>query len=270
MADDKKLAVAFAGPGDSSDANTSKLLNDALPEELENIYLPDRIVRAQKGLKSVVRWLEEEIGPEGKGYTTISKSAMVQNLVKDAVDTEVDTWLIYLPPDGDLTSEDEELITEALENGVVVKNLSEGLDDILLEEPEPVAEEHTPRTRGKSRGTARSVPEDDPELALGKDQDEAEATEEVARAITIGDPSPLYTAMTTLYEAFRDQLVREGYVTAPKPEIYPAWCDEDGNYRPRAGRGRGRKGEKMVDLTIEEVRKIEGLEEAFRDVREEA
>lgn len=39
----------------------------------------------------------------------------------------------------------------------------------------------------------------------------------------------------------------------PKEVTYPVYVSEDGRYRPRAGRGRPRKGETLADLTDAEL-----------------
>jgi len=39
--------------------------------------------------------------------------------------------------------------------------------------------------------------------------------------------------------------------------------DDDGNYRPRLGKGRGKKGEKTADLSEEDMLSIDGLSELF-------
>jgi len=105
--------VAFAGSGDSSPENTAKLLADRLPEELAVVYVPDRILRAQKGLKNVVTWLEKEYGEEGSGYETAPKTDLVNRLL-DAAEKHSDPILVFLPGDP-LDAADEKLILAAQE-----------------------------------------------------------------------------------------------------------------------------------------------------------
>jgi hypothetical protein len=247
---DPTIAIAFFGPGDSAPSNTEKLLDDFLntfpPETDFQFYLPDKILRAQKGLKGVAAWLEDQFGEEA--YGTVPKADLVKSLTGD------DGFVIYLPAD-ELDSTDEPIIVEAQEESVPVKRLDEGLDTYILAEPEKPADEPAGKKRGRSRGTSRSVADEAP--------DEAQATAEVnvaaqAALRTLVVPSDT-AVLDSLYSYIASRLAADGIVSLPKPTIYPAWCDDDGNYRPRVGRGRGRKGEKPVDLTLAEVEEIPGL-----------
>jgi hypothetical protein len=258
--------IAFAGNGDSSEANTRKLLDD-LPEELADIYVPERILRAQKGLKNVVSWLDEEVGIEG--YKSVPRSEIIDRL-SEAKGAE--PILIFLPADP-LDETDEKMILAAYDEGITVKNLAEGMDDLILDEPrdepepppEEPAEEPEPRRRGKSRGSARSVQEE-------PDEAQAEVATEAASPAYDADRrhetarENLGTMGDVVYDLIVARLVSEGYVRKPrpgKPKLYPCWVDPDGNYRPRLGKGRGRKGEVTADLSEEDMMSIEGLAEDF-------
>lgn len=253
------MVVAFAGGGDSSPENTAKLLDSELPQELENVYVPDRIVRAQKGLKNVVSWLEQEIGDEGTGYLAKPRKELLALLSHSDADQK---WLVYLPPE-ELTQDDEEFIQEAIDLDITVKNLTEGMDDLILTEKTPPAEPEEPadevgqRRRGKSRGTSRS--------AASEEDNEAQGTTETEVKAQYTPASHTDELLDGLYAYFTGRLIADGYLAAPKPVVFPCWCDEDGAYRPRLSRGRGRKGEKPVDLSAADVAAIDGLMEQFEE-----
>jgi hypothetical protein len=246
-------SVAFAGGGDSSEANTKKLLDPWFDDDVENIFLPDRIVRGQNGLKNVVDWVENTFGGDGEGYITAPKKELVNRLITDQ-EAGHNPVLIFLPKD-ELDSVEEGLLTAAQEAGIRILDLTEGLDEIVVKDPEPEPDEKPARGRGKSRGTSRSAAAEEPDEA----QVEAETSAPATGAALIG-------VSLVLYEAIRDQLVADGYLKAAKPRIFAAWCNEDGDYRPVVGKGRGRKGESRVELGEEEVRKIDGLWEQFEEI----
>jgi hypothetical protein len=54
--------VAFDGPGEISEENAAALLDKELPQDMEAIYIPDRISRKQRGLRVVADWLLEVFG----------------------------------------------------------------------------------------------------------------------------------------------------------------------------------------------------------------
>src|ERR1017187_8050110 len=145
--------VAFDGPGEISEENAAALLDKELPQDIEAIYLPERISRKQRGLRVVASWLLEVFGESGVQKTDNILDALSKG------DTPVLVWLR-----GETDSEDDiAVLTAALNEGVHVLDLSQGLDDIDFdpedvsdqpvdppEAPEPVAEAPARKTRATS------------------------------------------------------------------------------------------------------------------------
>ena len=145
--------VAFDGPGEISEENAAALLDKELPQDIEAIYLPERISRKQRGLRVVASWLLEVFGESGVQKTDNILDALSKG------DTPVLVWLR-----GETDSEDDiAVLTAALNEGVHVLDASQGLDDIDFdpedvsdqpvdppEEPEPVAEAPARKTRATS------------------------------------------------------------------------------------------------------------------------
>jgi hypothetical protein len=138
--------VAFDGPGDITEENAAALLDRELPQDIEAIYIPERISRKQRGLRVVSNWLTDIFGESGVQKT----DNILASLSKG--DTPV---LIWLRGEED-TKEDRAALSAALDDDVHVLDLSQGLDDIDFdpedwkETEEPVAEPEQPapaRTR---------------------------------------------------------------------------------------------------------------------------
>jgi hypothetical protein len=140
---------AFDGPGDITEENAAALLDKELPQEMEAIYIPDRISRKQHGLKVVANWLLEVYGASGVQKTDNVLAALSK------AETPVLVWLR-----GETDSdEDQVTLTDAINDGVHVLDASQGFDDIDFDpadakepedppdEPEPVAPARTRATR---------------------------------------------------------------------------------------------------------------------------
>jgi hypothetical protein len=138
--------IAFDGPGDITEENAAALLDKELPNDIEAIYIPSRISRKQHGLRIVADWLTEVFGESG-----VQKTDNALDVLSKA-ETPVLVWLR-----GETDSEEDLVeLTDALQDGVHVLDLSQGMDDINFDpqdakEPEePVAEPEQPapaRTR---------------------------------------------------------------------------------------------------------------------------
>lgn len=269
MPDDKPWSVAFAGSGDTSEDNVKELLDDWLPQSLDHVTVPDRIGRRERGLKNVKAWLDGEIGESEISDAEVGQLCKVLDEHREG---GCEVYLVYIPAaEWDEDAIESKLVLACIENGIPVKDLTAGLDDFVP--PEKPKEEAAPRRRGRARrAAADDAPEDAQETAESAASDDTPAVlgpVDAAVGLTDGtvtvNLSPrTIQALLALVGALSEDIktsVVAGLPDSAKPKVktYPFWVDDDGNYRPRKGRGRPRSGEQPADLTAEEVIKL-GLE----------
>lgn len=282
MADDKPWSVAFAGTGDTSEANVAALLDDWLPEKLEHLTVPSKIGRAHKGLKNVQKWLVSEVGEDvietGEIEDRGDEHAMA-SILKGHNDHGADAYLVFIPAEEwEEDSPEARLVRACIAEQIPVKDLSAGLDDFVPPDPEtgpePAEEQEKPkRTRGKPRNTAPAAPAEPDRsnepvsetltrLGITKPQEPAQSHD--TGGVTVNLSPATIQALLALAGALAQDIkasVVDGLPDSVKPKVklYPFWMDEDGNYRSRSVRGRGKNGETKVDLTAAEVKEL-GLE----------
>lgn len=187
------IALIIAGSGDTSDGEVEDLLNDAYPEDAWDEF--GLVVPIDKDLytdtvKHALKWFNDDenvyaIQTKGaslaRGTAGISENAQQVEKFADAINKEdFKEWdevhvLLALPADQDDPDYDfyAEIADLAIEAGFVVKDLTAGLDDIVVtdpetageEEPEPVKEEpkeEAPKTasrRSRAAPKAESIEE---------------------------------------------------------------------------------------------------------------
>jgi hypothetical protein len=245
---DQPWIVGFAGTGEVTEENASALLDDWLPPEVE-IIVPDKIPRAAKGLRAVVDWAEQE-----KIHVWTVDSRTLVSKIKEAANDGMDPYLVLL---WDESTASEALLDEAISSNVPVKDLTRALDDLLFEdeddesipfEPDPEPEEIVePEVIQAEIAGPADIPatmlepadfSDEPEVNLGA------RLEEVVRAIVVDE-------MRKAPGVYSKTPVKEHKTVG-------ALVNEDGVYRI-ATKGRPKKGETRVELTLEEARDA-GLE----------
>lgn len=140
------LTTAYAGHADITSENAGAILNQFLPEDppagegLGLVFIPERVVRAQKGLKTTIAWLETELGgPE----STIPVPDLIASMLarKEAEGDDLELYLLYDPDNED----DVALVTSAFQAGIPVRDLAGAGDFLVFEEAAAeVPEEETP------------------------------------------------------------------------------------------------------------------------------
>jgi hypothetical protein len=265
---DKPWSVAFAGTGETSEDNVKALLNDWLPEKLEHITVPERIGRSSKGLKRTREWLAEEVGE--KHLSEAPVDGLVDVLLEHRAE-RADVYLVYVPAEEwDEGSDEAKLVRACILADIPVKDLTAGLDD--FEPPEQEAEKPAETPAARRRGTPRSsAPEDGGEAAATAEEAVEAAKETVRNALHgIGIDPPAAPGVTvTLSQATIDALLAafaalagdvkaavQAELPGAKPKTYPFWVNDDGEYRPRVGRGRPKSGEQKADLTVADIDKL--------------
>lgn len=130
------FTTAYAGHGDTDEANIKAVLDNLLPEALGLVYIP-RLPRrspagqaAQPGLRKTVTWLVSEVGEDG----TIPVDDPIEAL-EQRHSTVGDTVVLVMVYDPD-NEADVELAKAAHEKGIRVVDLCQAGDDILFEQPD--------------------------------------------------------------------------------------------------------------------------------------
>lgn len=156
----EEITVLFAGSGPSTDANTKELLDEWLPDDVADVVIEKKIAAGNTSLKGVRKFLAAEFKEDG-----ITQVPDMLSYIK-GLDNQPDEviYLVLLWNDDD---ESRELLEAADSQGIIVKDLTDGLDKIIFEADEPEEEKEPPaRTKRRSR-TAR---------AADKAEEDAEAT----------------------------------------------------------------------------------------------
>jgi hypothetical protein len=291
---DKPWSVAFVGAGESTEENVKHLLDDWMHgnREYNPPVIPNKIPRAQTGLKRVWDWLDTEFGSEN--VDKLDATTIVTGLLGPRDDGKAESFLVYIP-----AGEDDPYlpyVKHALDEGIPVLDLTAGLYPFELAKTEPEADPDpepedekpaprrrrgTPRTPDAGRQSADGDPEGygdpvAPNQALESDppwdtdDETTPAVPEPSRSetsqpatasaggITVNlSQQTLDLLMATFTSLGQDvaAAVAAGLPGAPKPKTYPYWVDEDGNYRKR-GQGRPRKGETEANLTAAEIEEL--------------
>ena len=198
------LTTAYAGHGDTAEANIGAVLDNFLPPKLGMVYVPARVPRIQTGLKKVVTWLETEVGKEGTiPVPDLIEAMLDRNTELTDKGEDPDDLVLVMVYDPEWTNsegvaEDVELAKAAIDAGIRVVDLAKAGDDVLLNdaevtfaeeevpaEPEPAAEEETAPFEGGTPVAAG------PSL---KDQIESARDAGVAAAKAAGQLPPIASA----------------------------------------------------------------------------
>jgi hypothetical protein len=151
---DKPGVWLFAGPGDSTQANTDALLGQFVPQEIDYIVIPEKIARSQKGLMTVWNWLAQEFDE-----SSIDRVPDIGAALREAAAASGATLVLLWGEDGN--QECRDLLALATELSVPVKDLTDGMDDLEFasDEPGPPAPDPEPEVpaRRAGRGTRRSA-----------------------------------------------------------------------------------------------------------------
>src|ERR1700691_1885234 len=130
--------VLFAGPGDAEEAAVAAELDNWLPKEagsIEDLVLPDKINRTQKGLRHVRAWLNKEFSDgDEDGYTTTGD---MLRALEEYSSNDANVFLVLLwGEDGDPDS--WALLEKATALGIPCRSLSTdgGLDDLVIQADE--------------------------------------------------------------------------------------------------------------------------------------
>lgn len=280
------IALIIAGSGETSESEVADLLNDAYPEDAWDEF--GLIVPIDKDLytgtvKNALKWFNDDenvyaVQTKGataaRGTSKYSEGAQEVKKFADALNKDdFKEWdevhvLLALPadeedPDYDFYAEIADL---ALDAGFVVKDLTAGLDDIVVtdpevaeEEPEPEPEKEEPKEeapKGRAR-RSRAAPKAE---SAEEVQDAVAAPEEPAAVETDHLLADRVEALENQVDALRDLLngiagvigtlgdrLAEASISANKavdtPTEKPA--EDEG---PKRGRGRPR-----TDFDIRQV-----------------
>jgi hypothetical protein len=231
------LTVGFAGAGDASEEMVRAELNDWLPDQVSQVIVPAEIPRrGHKGLRAAVTWLTTEFGAAG-----VTEADDVVAALKNAGDPV----LVLLWGDGG-DAATREVLETAASAGIPCKDLTAGMDDLILGTDTTPPPAERPRRRvtasteePKLHGTPRAT--EPPAETAGEDDQE--------RFIRLVDQRIAHHL-----GEFAARLAKE---SAPKSSSTRAFIvGEDGQYRQR-GRGRPRTGERVVELSEERIRELE-------------
>jgi hypothetical protein len=131
------LAIVLAGHGTSTDKNIESLLELNIPEGDISPFTVQRVTRAQKGLKTALAWFE------GEDLEVERVTDPIAKLVEYKAKKGWDAHLVMVPDP--INEDDIDLITQAHEAGITVKDLTGAYDDILpVEKEEPANENDGP------------------------------------------------------------------------------------------------------------------------------
>lgn len=139
------LTTAYAGHGNTTEANVKAMLDQFLPPALGLVFIPERVPRMQAGLKTTITWLEGEVGKNG----TIPVPDLVEALlnrndpkvIEEDKDREgPDDLALVMLFDGE-NEEDVALAKRAFEAGIRVVDLAAAGDDLLLDDADITFEE---------------------------------------------------------------------------------------------------------------------------------
>lgn len=134
-----KLSTGYVGWGDITETNAASQLDQLLPDQLGAVYVPERITRAQKGLKTATAWLVNELTEAG----VFPVDNVIESLLKRQAETaddddgpdDIALVMVYNPASG----VDTGMAQEAHEAGIKVIDLISG-DEILFEDSAPPEE----------------------------------------------------------------------------------------------------------------------------------
>lgn len=274
---DKLRTVAFVGAGDATAENIAHLLDDWFTGECAPPIVPAGISRKHKGLNLTADWLNSEFKPQN--VDIVEQTKIITALCEGRDAGTADAYLVYIPAEED--DPYEPFVKHALDEGIPVLDLTQGLYPYALPapEPEPEPEPEVKPRRGRPRAAAaqEEKPSKMDELNFQRQAEAKPGLDFTRLADTIAkekeieasmaDPTPPWSPPKASVELSQSTIdlclqalaalagdIASSVKDAPKPpKTQPYWVDEDGNYRPREGKGRGRKGETAVDLTPGEI-----------------
>lgn len=188
-----RLTTAYAGHADITRENAAALLDQFLPQDppegvgLGLVLIPERVPRLQKGLKTVIAFLEGEVGADG----TIPVDDLIAEMLKrteyedkdtgEALHDDLELFLLFDPENED----DVALANAANDAGIPVRNLAAAGDYLVFEEEPPASEQPPWEPDVATTDPARP----DPAL-LAIEQAAADArSAALARAMTPGTPT---------------------------------------------------------------------------------
>lgn len=240
MSDPECWTIGFAGKGDITSNHAYELLDLWLPRDADiRVLLPERIPRTHKGLSTVAGLF----GPDDFDLPVETTDQMVPWLLKATAQDER-AFLVVLGID------DTALASEALESGLIVKDLCAALDDVEFAK-EDKEEEKPPSRRRRSANDAVPVEVDGPATIVPQQQDVSVAAELLEQAIRtiIKEELAVFPgahAHTEIPgEPVDDQTEQRGDIRA--------YVDPDGGYRLATKRSRKKTNETEVFLTATEA-----------------
>ena len=157
-----KMTTAYHGSADITADNAASILNNLLPQDppegegIGLVIVPTSVPRFRKGLKTVIGWLEGEVGKDG---TIPADDVLAELLTRaeykdDEGNDQFDDLVLVMLYD-ETNEDDVALAQKAHDVGIRVVNLAAAGDDLLFEDPEPetppvAGEEETPPWEGTS------------------------------------------------------------------------------------------------------------------------
>lgn len=191
MADTGPITIAFAGAGETTEANVEALLNDFLgfgeegddgyyvdsPREEINVFFPASKAHSNKQLDKVVAWTakanlpffvavdeKDNEKPDRKMKSTLADAEEVKEvsdvnaeLVEVLKATEGEAYLVLLFGTDEETPSDAtyDLLEAAADAGIAIKDLTAGLDDIKVTEEGDAVVEDAPEPEPEPEKPAR-------------------------------------------------------------------------------------------------------------------
>lgn len=261
------LSVAFAGTGSKNveKKNVEALLDDLVKGRQFFAIIPDPgPKRGEKGLRNVWSWLDaEEHEYDQEKLTDILPK--LEEFKKDGDEV----LLVLAWDDEDPTEPIEQLMSDALEADIPVKDLCRALDDLEFDETdgedaaEEVAEddppfEPDPPKRGKARQQGRSKSAAEPSAA---DEAQAEESTAVAAQRAVAPVHSAAPALVALLTELIGYVLETTYGIKPKaqPKVAVFYNDSEDSYR-LAAKGRPRRGEQRMEIEHAEAVKLSLVE----------
>jgi hypothetical protein len=173
--------LVFGGTADIDEANLRAQLDHWLPKGIDvAVALQQAIPRGPKGagLKKILAWLREEFPFDDDEEDPIERPADLLKFITDLEDTD-DTYLVLLTVHDNsneviLDEATEKLIDLCSRRGVIVLDLTDGLDELKLSNkpPEPESEPEDARAgRRTRRGRRASTADASRDQASGTTED---------------------------------------------------------------------------------------------------
>jgi hypothetical protein len=293
----KSVVIAVAGSGSTTATEVEDLLNDELVNYDEVVLIvPVDKDGFTKSVQLVEEWADQEevIGLLPEGMTKSRKARHIDSTTGDVVEylandvdpEEHERFLYVAVPDEDDSTYDDLVTTieQAIEFGILVKNLCAGLDDVTLTEPdaEPEPEPEKPARRPRSKKTEPKTESVEQDVAAAKAQSDASAQTDLIGILrgAVADITKGIDGLQQAAEILEAAVVEdEAAESAEAPTEAPEATPKRGRGRPRTTiprrkeifdedadewvvrpRGRQPKGTQIREINTETGEVIEGSE----------